>query len=525
MSNKEYFAYIRVSTVRQGQTGTSLAEQRSAIERYARKWDLKIVREFEEQETAAKRGRPVFRAMLNQLKRGRAAGVIMHKIDRSARNLRDWAELGELIDRGVEVHFANENLDLYSRGGRLSADIQAVVAADYVRNLREEVKKGIYGRINQGFYPMPAPLGYLDKGAGKPKAPDPVRSHLVKKAFELYATGYCGIRTLAEKMHALGLRGKRGQRVSANSLAVILHNPFYTGVIYLKATREYYPGRHQPIVSKELYDQVQAALSGKTIPASNKKNLKEEFLFRKLLACSRCKYRLIGERQKGYRYYRCHTKACPQKTIREELVTDAVFSVLEQMKFSKAEEAAFRKWHQSQLGRSEHEVDLTRQALKLQLEQTSARLSNLTDAFIDGLIEKELFLAKKTELVTTEKELRYKLDNVETLMTESIQQTVEFLERANSAYSSFKSTSLQNRRDLVRAVTSNFEVSGKSVVIKLNLPFEMVVNRERVLNGGAQRYGRRIFPGLLSQLLGYFCKNEESHGAENADGLDLGLAP
>ncbi len=515
MSNKEYFAYIRVSTVRQGQTGTSLTEQRSAIERYARKWNLRTVREFEEQETAAKRGRPVFRTMLDQLKRGRAAGVIMHKIDRSARNLRDWAELGELIDRGVEVHFANENLDLYSRGGRLSADIQAVVAADYVRNLREEVKKGIYGRINQGFYPMPAPLGYLDKGAGKAKAPDPVRSHLVNKAFELYSTGDYGIRMLAEKMYALGLRGKHGQRVSANSLAVMLHNPFYTGVIYLKATREYYSGQHQPIVSKELYDQVQAVLSGKTVPASNKKPLKEEFLFRKLLTCGTCQYRLIGERQKGYRYYRCHTKACPQKTIREESVTDAVFSVLEQMKFSKAEEAAFRKWHRSQLGRSEHEVDLTRQALKLQLEQTNTRLSNLTDGFVDGLIEKELFLAKKTELVTAEKELRYKLDNVETLMTKSIQQSVEFLERANSAYSSFKSTGFQNRRDLVRAVTSNFEVSGKSVVIKLNLPFEMVISRERVLNGGAFRGKSRTLSSLLSQVLKFFGENVEPHGVES----------
>lgn len=155
MAEKKYFAYVRVSTARQGQTGTSLAEQKSAIFRYAEKWGLRVVKEFEEQETAAKLGRPVFRLMMAELRRGNAAGVIIHKIDRSARNLRDWAEVGELIDRGVEVHFANANLDLYTRGGSLSADIEAVVAADYVRNLREEVKKGIYGRIKQGFYPRP----------------------------------------------------------------------------------------------------------------------------------------------------------------------------------------------------------------------------------------------------------------------------------------------------------------------------------------------------------------------------------
>src|SRR5271170_7341091 len=105
--------------------------------------------------------------MLKMLRSGKVRGVLIHKIDRSARNMKDWAERGELIDQGVEVHFVNESLDLASRGGRLSADIQAVVAADYIRNLREESRKGFYGRIKQGLFPLPAPVGYLDMGQGK----------------------------------------------------------------------------------------------------------------------------------------------------------------------------------------------------------------------------------------------------------------------------------------------------------------------------------------------------------------------
>jgi len=98
MFQKNYFAYVRVSTLRQGQTGTSLSEQLAAIERYAERWKLRLIKRFEEQETAAKLGRPVFAQMLRALKRGEACGVIIHKIDRSARNLKDWADLGELID-------------------------------------------------------------------------------------------------------------------------------------------------------------------------------------------------------------------------------------------------------------------------------------------------------------------------------------------------------------------------------------------------------------------------------------------
>src|SRR5579864_4765278 len=141
----QYFGYIRVSTVKQGEHGVSLQQQREAIERYAQRNNCKVIQWFEEQETAAKRGRPVFSEMMKLLRRGKARGVIIHKIDRSARNLRDWADLGELIDHGIDVYFVNESLDLHSRGGRLSADIQAVVASDYIRNLREEAKKGFYG--------------------------------------------------------------------------------------------------------------------------------------------------------------------------------------------------------------------------------------------------------------------------------------------------------------------------------------------------------------------------------------------
>src|SRR5436309_11988814 len=124
-----FYGYIRVSTVRRGEHGVSLQEQKEAIERYASRKSLRILDWFEEQQTAAKQGRPVFNRMLKLLRKGKASGVIIHKIDRSARNLKDWAELGELIDSGIAVHFTNESLDLNSTTGRLSADIQAVVVA------------------------------------------------------------------------------------------------------------------------------------------------------------------------------------------------------------------------------------------------------------------------------------------------------------------------------------------------------------------------------------------------------------
>ena len=199
MQSKQYFAYIRVSTFRQGERGVSLQEQRDAITLYAKHNDLVISHWFEEKVTATKRGRPLFGKMLNGIRSGKATRIIIHKIDRSARNLKDWADLGDLIDQGVDVHFVNESLDVTLRGGHLSADIQAVVAADYIRNLREETRKGFYGRLKQGLYPLPAPIRYLDRGRGKPKDPDPVHAPLVQRLFDLYATGRFNLEELGKK--------------------------------------------------------------------------------------------------------------------------------------------------------------------------------------------------------------------------------------------------------------------------------------------------------------------------------------
>jgi DNA invertase Pin-like site-specific DNA recombinase len=301
---KSYFAYIRVSTVRQGEHGSSLQEQRDAIKGFAARNGFHIVAWFEERETAAKVGRHEFSRMLAALKTGRASGVIFHKIDRSARNLKDWSAVQDLADQGIDVRFTQESINLGTNEGKLTGDFLAVISSHYIRNLREEVKKGIQGRLKQGLYPLAAPLGYLDQGGGKPKIPDPSRAPFVQDAFELYAAGL-SLPALSDELYRRGLRSKIAKQVGINRLSELLHNPFYMGIIRMKRSGEHYAGVHRPIISKSLFESVQAVLGGK----ANTKAIKHDFLFRRLIACVQCEYHLIGERQKGHTYYRCHTTA------------------------------------------------------------------------------------------------------------------------------------------------------------------------------------------------------------------------
>jgi site-specific DNA recombinase len=497
---KGYFSYIRVSTVRQGQTGTSLAEQREAIQRYADRWNLQVVREFEEKETAAKSGRPIFLEMLGALKHGKADGVIIHKIDRGARNLRDWAELGEIIDQGIVVHFANENLDLESRGGRLSADIQAVVAADYIRNLREEVKKGFYGRLKQGFYPMPAPIGYSDQGAAKAKEPDPIRAPLVRKAFDLYSSERFSINQLVEEMHALGLRTRGGKKVTKNSMAHLLHNPFYMGLIKVGMNGELFAGQHKAIVPKPLFDRVQLILQGKSL----KQTQRHDFVFRRLINCAACQATLIAERQKGFVYYRCHSRACEQKTIREESVDAALASVLTTVRFNEVENRYLRQEIRKHYGGLVELQESHQQALTLQLEQLKSRLSNLTDAYVDGVVDKETYIEKKNRLLVDEEAFKERLARVDSNGSSVLQRVEQILELANNAYLGYKTAIAAEKRELVQTVASNLFVRDKTVSIKLNYPFQIISNRQSGPNGGPQRVTPRTLSRLVRQLFRYF---------------------
>src|SRR2546422_8346681 len=191
----------------------------------------------------------LFRSLLRL---GKIQGVVIHKIDRSVRNLEDWADVGKLADAGVQIHFATENVDLKTVAGRLSADIQAVVAAHYSRNLREEVKKGLYGRLKQGFYPFRAPIGYLDQGSAKVKILDPMRAPLLQEAFRLYASGTFSLPDLAEEMFRRGLRNRNCGPVTINGLATILKNPFYIGLIRINKTGHTFVSNPDPRVTTEM---------------------------------------------------------------------------------------------------------------------------------------------------------------------------------------------------------------------------------------------------------------------------------
>lgn len=494
---KKCFGYIRVSTTKQGSEGVSLVEQKAAIERYAAANTIELVEWFEEQQTAAKRGRPIFGKMLSRLRKGDAVGVVIHKIDRSARNLKDWADLGNLIDQGIDVHFATESLDLHSRGGRLSADIQAVVAADYIRNLREETRKGFYGRLKQGLYPLPAPVGYLDCGKGKPKDIDPIKGPLVKRLFDLYATGRWSLNDLLIEVERMGLRGKRDGNISLTGLCAILHNPFYAGVIKLSRTGETFEGCHRPLITMNHFKAVQDVFAGKR----QARAIVHDYPFRRMFQCTGCGYSLIGERQKGTVYYRCHTKGCPTTSVREDTLDERVAAAFKSFQLRDQDcEILYRYLEElrADLVKTKY-ATLNNHILQLQAADT--RLNRLTDTYVDGIIEKDLFEERRAALVVQKRDAQDRMNELQANPQLMADKVAGYLERARTAYPNYENATVWEKRELLESVTSNRSVMRKNVAITLKSPFQVIAESRDSLNGAPYRNVPRTCKELLRKLL------------------------
>lgn len=471
---RRFYAYIRVSTHRQGVHGVSLQEQRDAIRRYADQHELSVTDWFEEQETAATRGRSQFARLLSGLQKGHAEGVLIHKVDRGARNLRDWADLGALIDRGIEVRLVSESLDLTSRGGRLSADIQAVVAADYIRNLKEEIRKGFYGRLRQGYYPLPAPAGYLDQGGGRAKTPDPDTAPLVRRAFELYGSGRYSLETLRHEMARRGLHRRGGRPYSKEGLASLLRNPFYCGVIRLRRTGETFDGNHPPLLSVALFDRVQRIMSG---AAPRSPCTRHQFLFQRLLSCGRCNRTLVGELQKGHVYYRCHSPHCSVTGIREDRANRLLSDELRRIQLLDEEREELKTAFETLWSRRQEARQRDERALKKSRSKIEERLSRLTDAYVDGLLEKDVFEERREGLLLERRRLEERESQPSS--HELKDRFNQFVEDAVNLGRMYDTAALENRRRLLARISSNRRFDGSTLDVTWRTPFHELANRGR----------------------------------------------
>jgi site-specific DNA recombinase len=213
--------YLRVSTASQADTdesdpeGYSIPAQREACRRKATALGATVLEEYVDRgESARSADRPPLKQLLQRVKQGGVDYVIVHKVDRLARNRADDVTIGlTLKAAGVRLISCTENID-ETPSGKLLHGIMASIAEFYSANLSTEIIKGCTQKAKAGGTPTMAPLGYrnvrqvVDGRDVRSVALDQERADLVRFAFEAYATGNYSLRQLHELLTEMGLTAR-----------------------------------------------------------------------------------------------------------------------------------------------------------------------------------------------------------------------------------------------------------------------------------------------------------------------------
>jgi site-specific DNA recombinase len=139
-------------------------------------------------------------------------------------------------------------------------------------------------------------------------------------------------------------------------------------------------------------------------------------------------------------------------------------------------------------------------SLELQIKRLEDRLTRLTDAYIDRLIDKDTFEQRKTALLVERRQVEDTLNEWQAGKHSEADELQQILERADSAYSAYNSGTVPEKRDLVDTVTSNRLLDGKSLEVSLNSPFDAIANRFEKQDGSPRRDVHRTSMRLLQTL-------------------------
>ncbi len=319
----DYLVYCRKSTEAEDRQVMSIDSQESELKRLAERDGLKIAKVYKESMSAKAPGRPVFESMLISLESS-PASLLVWKPDRLARNAFDGGKISWLMDRGLiqeirtpEKTFRKTSDDLFMLG------LDFGIAKKYVDDLSVNVKRGIRAKLDHGIWHNTAPLGYQNNKADKTITLDTVAAPFIKTVFELYASGNYNLRELTKVMHEKGLRSKAGKKVDKTGIRRILMNPFYYGVMMSHGVS--YQGKHESLVSKELFDKANDVLSGK----HQSKRQKRYFPLRGFMTCAVCGCALTATLQKGkYVYYYCTNGKSICEERKKHLTADDAVSLI-----------------------------------------------------------------------------------------------------------------------------------------------------------------------------------------------------
>jgi len=342
-----YCLYSRKSTEQDELQALSIESQVKEMLATAERDGLLVTEIRRESHSAKASGqRPEFNRLIDDIKLKRFDGILAWAPDRLSRNAGDLGTIVDMMDQGGirEIRtngsrFTNSPSDKFMLMMLCS---QAKLEND---NKSINIKRGLKAKVEMGYRPNMAPLGYLhDKNADKGTKRvfiDPERAPVIREMFEKVGYRCWPGRQLKKWLDdEIIFRSRAGKKVALSSVYAILANPFYTGRYEFPIkSGKWYKGKHDAIITQELFDRVQENLS--LIPKGTHGS--KEFSFTRLFSCGACNAGITAEEKvkklsdgtvRRYVYYHCTRqldKNCRETFLREEALVAQLIQVIDKL--------------------------------------------------------------------------------------------------------------------------------------------------------------------------------------------------
>jgi site-specific DNA recombinase len=507
--------YLRVSTKEQAEKGGevegySIPAQREACKRKAVSLGAFVAEEFVDRgESARSARRPELQKMLAYVKENPTSYVIVHKVDRLARDRVDDVQITlALRTAGASLISCSENIDETPSGMLLHA-IMSGIAEFYSRNLASEVNKGLIQKAKSGGTPMRAPVGYLnvrkveDGREVRTVEIDPERAPHVTWAFRAYSSGEWTIRSLLDEVTKKGLLTRPTAKLPSQPIAIsafheMLKNPYYIGIIRYRGVE--YQGRHEPLIDKQTFETVGRLLAEHNF--AGEKQRRHHHYLKGSVWCGKevgdgeeCRCRLIVTNAKSrsgriYPYFVCigrqkKRNGCTQKAFLIEDVEEAIADFYKDVELSPELRERTEQKIMEQIAELRADSVTERTRLASRQKRALSERKKLLEAHYAGAVPLDLLKSEQARLSGELEYIESRLSAIDLkfeVVERNLKAALSFVTNLHAAYVVATSSV---RRMINQAIFERFLITDEGEVIgELRPPFDLLLQASGVAKNG-----------------------------------------
>lgn len=475
----------------------STQDQLRVMRKIASDCNFKVVKEFSEERSASKvDNRPAFREMMTLIEVGKANAILCWDYDRLARNPKEHGEISQLLLDGALRFIKTPSREYTSQDNLVVSAVEGAMSAEYVRKLKENIKRGQGGAALRGFRPCIAPIGYRNTKYRDERPEsceiDEPNFTIIRKVFDaILSRQYTPHQVYDLAIQEWGLKARKTRRnpnsrpISLHGFYNILSNPFYYGWYQYPAKHEelakWYQGNHTPLITKAQFDEVQQILGRR-----GAKPEKHTHAYVGLMRCGGCGARITCEKkikrqQNGnvheYSYYRCtgQIRTCKQKTIEVKKLEEAFVDFLSSIQIA----PKFHEWAMSEL-KGEYEKEATDKdsilyAHERKRKDVSEMLQRLFEMRLAGDIDSDRYKTEQTRLEDEERSLKGKIEATESHFKTWLEDAERLLTFAERAKEEFLNGSLQKRRSIIAALGTEHVFDQGVLTMQVERPVEVLM--------------------------------------------------